>query len=402
MCTEGTYYIGVCVESVTDESNTGNNCSAGVQITVSDIPVAVSMPYDFSGNGYNDLVWHNYLTGDIKLWSMEKTIRLEEIQMLSGSNTNLVIKAFADFNNDGSPDIVVHNSNSGMVRIWLMDGMTRVSNELVLSSSNTNLHIIGAGDFTGDGNVDIAVHNSDTGALRIWMMDGDLNRIANISAIDSSNTNLQGVGVGDLNADGYPDVLLHNSATGNVRAWLMNGTTKISNALVANSSNTNLKVRGVMDIDADGKDDILWQNRSTGKVLMWKMNGIVKNGSNIDLGTVTDLTWDVGIGRGGEFPLPVALGSTTDAYLEVGVYDFYKVTVNTYGTLNVKTLSDLDTYGYLMDSSLAVIAQADDINYPDNANFKIEHYVSPGTYYIYVMGYDSSVTGNYSLRVWMD
>ncbi|MEE4376150.1 MAG: CARDB domain-containing protein [Candidatus Competibacteraceae bacterium] len=33
----GTYWIGACVDSVSGESSTGNNCSAGVQITVSSI-----------------------------------------------------------------------------------------------------------------------------------------------------------------------------------------------------------------------------------------------------------------------------------------------------------------------------------------------------------------------------
>ena len=32
----GTYYYGACVDSVADESNTGNNCSSGVLVTVSD------------------------------------------------------------------------------------------------------------------------------------------------------------------------------------------------------------------------------------------------------------------------------------------------------------------------------------------------------------------------------
>ena len=36
--TAGTYYYGACVDSVTGESNTGNNCSSGVAVTVSTVP----------------------------------------------------------------------------------------------------------------------------------------------------------------------------------------------------------------------------------------------------------------------------------------------------------------------------------------------------------------------------
>ena len=41
----GTYYYGACVDTVTDESDTTNNCSASVQVTVPDKPdLVVSSP----------------------------------------------------------------------------------------------------------------------------------------------------------------------------------------------------------------------------------------------------------------------------------------------------------------------------------------------------------------------
>ena len=42
--TEGTYYYGACVDSVTDETNTNNNCSTGVKITVKDSDLIVEAP----------------------------------------------------------------------------------------------------------------------------------------------------------------------------------------------------------------------------------------------------------------------------------------------------------------------------------------------------------------------
>ena len=37
----GTYYYGACVESVSGESDTGNNCSSGATVTVSANAAAV-------------------------------------------------------------------------------------------------------------------------------------------------------------------------------------------------------------------------------------------------------------------------------------------------------------------------------------------------------------------------
>ena len=42
--TEGTYYYGVCVDSVADETDTTNNCSAGVQVTVIGPDLVVESP----------------------------------------------------------------------------------------------------------------------------------------------------------------------------------------------------------------------------------------------------------------------------------------------------------------------------------------------------------------------
>ncbi len=44
--TPGTYYYGACVESVSGESNTGNNCSSGVRVTVSSAGSVTEYRYD--------------------------------------------------------------------------------------------------------------------------------------------------------------------------------------------------------------------------------------------------------------------------------------------------------------------------------------------------------------------
>ncbi|WPD21702.1 MAG: CARDB domain-containing protein [Candidatus Electrothrix scaldis] len=43
----GTYWVGACVDAVSGESNTGNNCSAGVQITVADDPPVSQEPVGY-------------------------------------------------------------------------------------------------------------------------------------------------------------------------------------------------------------------------------------------------------------------------------------------------------------------------------------------------------------------
>ena len=55
----GTYYYGACVESVSGESNTGNNCSSGMSITA----VAVTPP---GARGVNRMYWTEWDTESIR------------------------------------------------------------------------------------------------------------------------------------------------------------------------------------------------------------------------------------------------------------------------------------------------------------------------------------------------
>ena len=76
--------------------------------------------------------------------------------------------------------------------------------------------------------------------------------------------------------------------------------------------------------------------------------------------------------------------------------DYFRITVPAGGGyLDIYSTGSTDTYGYLLDSS-GVIAENDDSG--TDGNFRFEGTTVAGTYYILVKGYDSSVTGNYTLR----
>ena len=78
-------------------------------------------------------------------------------------------------------------------------------------------------------------------------------------------------GVGDFNGDGKADILWHNTATGDVDVWEMNGTSIIAAAGLGNPGATCTPV-GTGDYNGDGKADILFQN-TDGTPMIWTMNG---------------------------------------------------------------------------------------------------------------------------------
>ena len=85
-------------------------------------------------------------------------------------------------------------------------------------------------------------------------------------------------GIGDLNGDGKADVLWR-SASGEVTAWLMNGSSIAdSGDLKSNGApirpDASWSIAGIGDFNGDGKADVLWRNAS-GVLAEWQMDGTV-------------------------------------------------------------------------------------------------------------------------------
>jgi hypothetical protein len=89
----------------------------------------------------------------------------------------------------------------------------------------------------------------------------------------------------------------------------------------------------------------------------------------------------------------VSSESSTEGYISTNDSDYFKIEIETSGTLTVGTAGDLiDTVGYLYDFDGIEINFNDDYN---DTNFQMTHYLSAGTYYVKVLGYSSNYTGDY-------
>ncbi len=94
-----------------------------------------------------------------------------------------------------------------------------------------------------------------------------------------------------------------------------------------------------------------------------------------------------------------AIGVNTSVSGSIGAagdQDYFRITLNTAGTLTVYTTGSTDTFGRLLDGNGVELTNNDDAT---DLNFRISRSVSAGTYYIAVRHYSSSGTGSYVLRV---
>ena len=128
-----------------------------------------------------------------------------------------------------------------------------------------------------DGHDDVIWHHPQGGDLYVWFMNGTA-AVAGAALTPGrfADTRWQLRGLADFNGDGQIDLLWHDQTTGDLRVWLMNGTTAIGSSSTTPSrfADTRWRLVRVMDFNSDGQPDLLWQHQTTGDLYVWYMNGL--------------------------------------------------------------------------------------------------------------------------------
>lgn len=84
------------------------------------------------------------------------------------------------------------------------------------------------------------------------------------------------------------------------------------------------------------------------------------------------------------------------AMLDAGDTDVFRLDVGVAGGLSAFTEGSTDTYGTLYDANGTVLDQNDDT---DGLQFAVTADVQPGTYFLFVRGYSTSIAGSYQLNL---
>lgn len=185
-----------------------------------------------------------------------------------------------------------------------------------------------ARDLNVDGRSDIVLHNVNSGELYAWLMNG-----TTISA-EQGNAFLPightAIGSGDFNGDGRVDIVSASSA--DVRLSYGQSTGFGAGVVVANRPPGVWAFAGATDVNGDGKTDLIWHHRGSGELYYWLMNGNTIVGGNgnayLPIGHTAIATADFdGDGRG-----DVLSASTTDVRISFarsnGVYTAPTVVAN--------------------------------------------------------------------------
>lgn len=273
---------GLTNGSLANTSTNGGTTAFSTATDTVSLEVKVPPTVDFNRDNNTDLLWHNSITGDIAIWTMDGATPLqgEVITTLPVSSGWKTVGA-GDFTGDGKTDILLRNSVTGENGVWAMNGNAIASYvQLDSVAANSGWDVVGVADFTNDGNTDILWRNRRTGENGIWQMNGTaLTSYKSLNVSVAVNSGWDVVGVGDFSGDGNTDILWRNHSTGENAYWEMSGITYVRSHLIeAVAVESGWDAAGVGDFNKDGKADILWRNRFDGQAGIWEMNGNVRTG----------------------------------------------------------------------------------------------------------------------------
>jgi hypothetical protein len=94
----------------------------------------------------------------------------------------------------------------------------------------------------------------------------------------------------DLNGDGTTDLVWHNTTTGEVAVWLLNGAGIAASAFLGGVP-AEWALKGMGDVDGNNTADLIWRNTTSGLVAIWHMNGTAITSVSFPGATSTD--WEL-------------------------------------------------------------------------------------------------------------
>jgi len=237
---------------------------------------------DFNKDGYTDFVAYDSEAGELRtyLGSASGQFTLSSTLSLGNVNSYATRMVASDLDGDGNLDLAVvspNNSSTGtsplLYTFWgAGDGSFTAGTTYEIAGHQPTGLV--AGDFNRDGLMDLAVYNmydaANSGNGVITLLKGQGSRSFKIASTTISTTgNGQNMIGGDLNNDGYPDLLI-SDYSGNLYAVLgsASGTT-----IKTSSLNMYSGVYALADFNGDGILDVSVANNNNQTIAVFKGNG---------------------------------------------------------------------------------------------------------------------------------
>jgi ankyrin repeat protein/tetratricopeptide (TPR) repeat protein len=166
-----------------------------------------------------------------------------------------------DLDSDGAPDLFVKLHERGYA-VWRNDGSGRFSPHSTIDDPDAMKYgDVGLADLDGDGDTDVIVTNGHfrVGAHASKVLINDGSGVLSDSGQRLPAVQNAGVGVGDLNGDGSPDVVVTDMEKPN-RVWINDGKGTLVDSGLEISFGEMFRHVALGDLDNDGDLDLFFAN----------------------------------------------------------------------------------------------------------------------------------------------
>jgi len=184
----------------------------------------------------------------------------------AGPSPNFLL--LADLNGDGRGSLVVAD-DAGGVRVMTNDGMGQFGGATGVKTyaAGSSPHALASGDLNGDGRADVVVAGGGDGGGGIGILLNVGNGALGAAIIYGGDRYPTSVAVGDLNGDGYPDLIVSFINSGTIGVYLNNGTGAFRDP-VGFETDGWVSSLAVGDVNSDGKLDVVAANANGVAVLL--------------------------------------------------------------------------------------------------------------------------------------
>jgi len=253
------------------------------QQTQSSLDKATVRLPDFDGNGVPDLVFFNRETHAVSMWLLAAgaPVSVASTPLTQPAATDWEpVAVAASVAGERKPGIILQNRKTRQISMWVMSGAngTEMKRSIELGTVPAEgWTVFAAADVDRNGITDLLLWNGATQQVSAWLLaDGESG--ATVTESPVIGTVVQGwtpQAACDLDGNGRADLVLQNGETRQVSFWLFGGASGFQrlDTPVIQAAAEGWAVRGCTDLDKSGGPDIILQNSHSGGLSAWLMGG---------------------------------------------------------------------------------------------------------------------------------
>lgn len=219
----------------------------------------IVLAVDIDGDGHWDLIAGDDGQGEVAvgLGNGDGTFRSAQ-RFSTGSLEAVVAMAAGDLNGDGHLDLVTANRDLDSISVLFGNGDGTFAGPMLLNAGTVHRYLsVVTGDFDDDGHFDVAAtRDGAAGEIVLWLGNGD-GTFQAPTVLGAATDTLESLQAGDLNGDGFTDLVSLERDRGRVVLLLSNGDGTFTTEVIGLDAPGTYSKLKLGDFDGDGATDLM-------------------------------------------------------------------------------------------------------------------------------------------------